>query len=206
MGFARSNRDFADAKAEGVRAEWALTDLLAEGAGWTVQPNQANWDITAEGSAAKAYGPDGPIQLPDLEVIAPFRMGVEVKSKVPRQKDGSFGWDATAFRHAERWQEICSAPVIYAIRDRTIAPLPPNRGQPDNLAAWRCASLNMLRECEPERLRRPAETWDGDRQPKETWFWPADIFWPLSDLLEGRCFVGSALLRPKPSWGVSRIL
>lgn len=208
MSFPRADRDFAATKAEGDLAEWLLVDLLAEVAGFTVQPNQANWDRASGGSAAKAYGPDGPIHLPDLEVVAPLRLGFEAKSKEPRRKDGSIGWDANAFRHAERWQDRCGVPVIYAVRDKTVAPLPLNRDQLDDPTAWRCAGLHALRHHEPEKITSRIETRDGDKQDKTTWYWPAEVFWPLSDLLEGRFILAPVLLRPKSysPCGMSRLL
>lgn len=189
------DRDFADTKAEGELTEWLLLDLLAGTAGWTVQPHQANWDSAAEGSAARAYGPDGEIHLPDLEVIAPHRIGVEVKSKEPRQKDGSIGWDAKSLQRAERWQRIVNAPVIYVIRDKTIAPLPARRDEPDKVDAWYFATLLQLRQHKPERITKRGENWEGDMQAKTTWFWPREIFLPLSLLLEDGFTIAPVLLR-----------
>jgi hypothetical protein len=201
-----ANRDFRDTKAEGSAVEWLLCDRLTD-LGWTVQPNQANWDEAANADgAARAFHRDGSLHLPDLEVIAPYRMAFEVKSKEPRWKDGSIGWDSTSFRHAERWQDRCGVPVVYAIRDRSIAPLPTSRTELDDLEAWYCASLHELRRLEPDRITQSYETRDGDTRDKTTWFWPRDAFWPLADLIEGRFTIASVLLRPKPTFGTSRLL
>ncbi len=212
MSPAPRSRDFADRKAEGTAVEWLLLDLL-EGAGWTVQPNQANWDLAAEGSAARAYGPDGVVHLPDLEAIAPHRLGVEAKSKEPRGKDGSIGWDARGFRHAERWQDLTNAPVIYAVRDRSVAPVPqPSRSggrSPDKLEAWCFASLHRLRQHAPERLTERSEDRDGEERERTTWYWPRELFSPLSELLDGRFAIAPVLLRRAPAmppFGACRLL
>jgi phage tail protein X len=187
MASAPVDRDFDDTKAEGDLVEWLLLDLLAA-AGCTVQPHQANLDLAAKGSAARAYGPDGiEIHLPDLEVPAPRRLGFEVKSK-ERLRKGGFGWDAKSFQRAAYWQRRVGVPVLYAIRDKSITPVPaglPRRSELDALDPWRVASLHRLNQYGPNRITRWRENWDGDREPHETWYWPEEVFTPLSVLLEG---------------------
>jgi len=202
-----ADRSFADRKVEGTAVEWLLLDLLTA-AGMTVQPNQANWDEAANAqNAARAFSEQGGLHLPDLEAIAPIRMGFEVKSKEPRAKDGSIGWDSYAFHRAERWQEQTGSPVLYVIRDRSIAPLPASRSEPDNLGAWYCAGLHALRQSESDLIQKLIPSQD-DGVPKigATRFWPRGVFWPLADLLEGRVTVAPVLLRPKSGFGVSRLL
>jgi hypothetical protein len=202
------NRDFDDAKAEGTAVEWLLVDLLVAHR-WFAYPNQIAWDAAGENSAAKALGPDGwDLPAPDIDAQTPapcsHRMGFEVKSKVPRDKDGSFGWDMEAFCKAERWQKLMGAPVCYVIRDRSVAPVPTGRRKLDTLDPWLFASLHQLRLCEPDRLTKPYEDWDGDRQERTTWYWPREVFAPLSELLEGGFTIAPVLLRPKRAFGVGR--
>ena len=203
-------RSFQDAKAEGTGAEWLLLDLLREN-GWIVTPHQVNWDAGCapeRTSAARAFmrEPDSELHLPDLDSFSPVRahVGWEVKSKVPRDKDGSFGWDLKSMWRAERWQERMNALVLYAIRDRSITPMPPNparrtEGQFDDVNAWCFASLHRLHQVVPERITRRRETWEGDTELATTLYWPRETFTPLAELLEGRFRMATVLLTPPRS-------
>lgn len=204
------DRDFDGRKAEGTRAEELLVDLL-RAHGWTAYPNQIFWDAAGRRSAARAFGPDDYEWFaPDIDALTPEpqsqRIGIEVKSKVPRDKDGSIGWDSTAFLRAERWQRRTGAPVLYVIRDRSIAPLPADRSGLDTLAPWRFVSLHLLRQIEPDRERQTCKR-DGEQVERWTWYWPGELFAPLAELLDGAFSVAPVLLRrTPPAFGAGRLL
>lgn len=171
----RGPDDFAARKATGTAAEVALRDLFCD-AGATVMCHQQNHDVTAGFGAAVAHGKGGRINLPDLTVFwqqrraLPF-YGVEVKAKHPLNR-GGWGWDARGFRRALAWASTSAAPVFYAIRDLSAAPLPAP-GALDDPDLWHVASVLKL-------LHAPERHDDGNHH-----YWPRDAFLPLAVLLDG---------------------
>ncbi|HYI82122.1 MAG TPA: hypothetical protein VEX11_02800 [Acetobacteraceae bacterium] len=200
------DRSFEERKAEGTQVEWLMVDLLAAH-GWTPFPTQIAWDAAGNNSPARAFGPDWEeLWVPDIDAQSPaplhHRAAFDTKSKEPLSS-GEFGWDARSFSRAERWQERMRAPVVYAIRDRSIAPVPMgNRSGLDTLDPWIIASLHRLRMHKPWRMTNTFENEDGVRKEHTTYFWPREVFSPLSDLLDGGFNIAPVLLRPTRIFGM----
>ena len=77
------------------------------------------------------------------------------------------------------------------------------RGERDTPAPWLFASLHQLRLHEPEIITKSdEEAFEGkegmDRNSRQTWYWPREVFSPLSKLLEGAFFIAPVLLQATP--------
>jgi hypothetical protein len=172
---------------EGAQVAWLLADLLSTH-GLTV----------AFPRGARVHGPETPeLWVPDLDAQgrAPLsqRFGFVVESKDLRT-GGDIGLDRVALYRAERWQERMQAPVFQVIRDSSVAPVPTSScGELDTLDPWLVASLHRLAMHEPEMITEPYE--NGEQKVRTIWYWPREVFSPLSDLLEGDFVLAPVPLR-----------
>ncbi|MDB5244054.1 MAG: hypothetical protein JWP57_4680 [Spirosoma sp.] len=168
--------EFDRRKTLGTAAETALCNLLTS-YGATVVCHQHNHDAVAGyPGAAIAHAAGGTLHLPDLSVIWPQRgmlrsYGIEVKTKTPLSNGGGWGWDIPAFDRAVAWATLTGNAVFYAIRDRSVVPLPP-AGVLDDADCWHVASIWKL-------LHSPRSTMGRYH------YWSADVFAPLVLLLAG---------------------